>query len=29
LRRLKASDAYAVIVRQHLMRLWETAAGAR
>jgi ABC-type amino acid transport substrate-binding protein len=29
LRRLKASDAYAAIVRQHLMRLWETAAGVR
>lgn len=28
LRRLKVSDAYAAIVRQHLMRLWETAASA-
>ena len=27
LRHLKASDAYAAIVRRHLMRLWETAAG--
>jgi len=28
LRRLKATDAYAAIVRHHLMRLWENAAGA-
>jgi ABC-type amino acid transport substrate-binding protein len=28
LRRLKASDAYAAIVRKHLMGLWESAAGA-
>jgi TRAP-type uncharacterized transport system substrate-binding protein len=27
LRRLRESDAYAAIVRRHLMRLWETAAG--
>jgi len=26
-RRLRESDAYAAIVRRHLMRLWETAAG--
>jgi ABC-type amino acid transport substrate-binding protein len=28
LRRLKVNDAYATIVHQHLMRLWETAASA-
>jgi ABC-type amino acid transport substrate-binding protein len=28
LRRLKVSDAYAAIVQQHLMRLWETTASA-
>jgi len=27
LKRLRESDAYAAIVRRHLMRLWETAAG--